>query len=158
MKKEYLRLPAFIATFASIVWSSHAQQNLFPRGDFERGTTVDNLWDGINRTNQVNIPPRAKESPRQNAIVSSLSQPASAQLADVTNNGLPDLVVGSLKDSSGYFKTPESVASQSLPKAKFFPLSHTSARAGPPVLIITVPSMCPDYTSLTGPAPQHPTL
>ncbi len=118
-----------------LAYTSHtrleAQQNLFPRGDFSQVTTVDNLWDGVNRNNQINVPPASRETPRQNATVSSLAHPASADLFDITNDGLPDLVVASPEGYIWVFRNSGEPGKPKFTRGEIIPfLTYLSSRWG----------------------------
>jgi hypothetical protein len=102
MKLIIFRRTFEIFTVASLVFLIHPltaqqnpqQKNLFQRGDFSRGTRVDNLWDGVSSNNQLQTPQRPRVAPRENATLANIQMPVSAVMADVTQNGLPDIIAG----------------------------------------------------------------
>jgi len=124
------KLPRFfLATFILFsAVSMYAQpKNLFLRGDFTSGSRVDNLWDGVSSNNLIQIQTIQRAAPRENATLSGVPMPVSAVMADVTNDGLDDIVAGSPEGyiwvfvNSGEPGKPQFTRGEIIPVIPFIP-------------------------------------
>ncbi len=134
------RATCALLTLASLHFChmSHAQQaNLFRNGDFPGGSRTENLWDGVNSNNQLQLPIRPRLAPRDNATVGSMMMPISAVMADVTGDGLPDIVAA---NSIGFFWVYVNSGEKGKPRfthAEMFPITtYIHSRWADPSLLL----------------------
>ncbi len=87
-----------MATLPLLAQKPEGQKNLLGGGNFERSTTSDNLWDGVDNagylaSHRFSVPALAETGIRKTAM------PVSVKLADLNGDQLPDIVTA---DPLGY--------------------------------------------------------
>lgn len=108
--------------------------NLIINGGFERFSTRENLWDGVDSDGYLAGERRSSNALTESGSVSDLPMPLSVNFADINGDGLPDLVT---VDPAGFFRAYINSGTKTEPKfthAEMIPLflsRHNRAGAQP---------------------------
>ncbi len=110
---------ARLAFAAAAPFPAAAQQpakapNLFgDTGGFERSTTIDNLWDGVNGDGSLAVFTFSAKVVTERGNFSGLAMPPSVAYADLNGDGKPDLLVA---DPTGFFHFYPNVGTAAEPR------------------------------------------